>query len=95
MSAHKQAKRKASGKKAKLELPDVDAVFVTYHDAQALVTAAYHVMDQPDHEKLWMALAVLRKGVEAIGRLGKQLDEVDKQLMPFREKYEAASEDGR
>lgn len=52
-------------------------------------------MDQPDREKLWMALAVLRKGVEAIGRLGKQLDKIDEQLVPFRKKYEVACEDGR
>ena len=64
-------------KQAKLELPDVDAVFVTDQDAQALVTAAHYVMNQPDREAL-DGTGSSANGCE-VDRvaLGKQCDGVD------------------
>ena len=92
MSTRKKTTREARRKKSKLKLPNIDAVSNLFSNAQALVSAAYGLLQYSDDKSHWQGLRVLRLGVDALERVSDQLDEADNQLRPFRSKYETGEE---
>lgn len=83
---------KTRRKKSKLKLPNIDAVSNPFNNAQALVSAAYGLLQYSDDKNHWQGLVVLRLGMQALERVSDQLDEADNQLRPFRFKYKTKEE---
>ena len=89
MLNRKKAKSKPSSKITKLQLSDIDALFDVFHSTEALLTAAYEVLDNLDKKENWIALLLLEKGRKDFELLGIKLDRIDSQRASLRNKNEA------
>jgi hypothetical protein len=83
-----EAKGKARSQRPDLDLRDIDAVFDVFHSTEALLTAAYQVLDKLDNKENWIVLLLLEKARNDFELLGKQLDKVGSRLVPFLKKDE-------
>lgn len=88
MSTRKKASPETRRKKSKLKLPNIDAIANPFNYAQALVSAAYGLLQNSDDKNHWQGLVVLRLGMKALEKVSDQLDEADNLLRPLRSMYE-------
>jgi hypothetical protein len=90
MSTRNKPGRAKRPKKARAQLPDLEAAFEAFIDANALVVAACRLLEEGGEKDRGPAVFVLRQGVDALERISDQLEEVHIKLSALRRKRGAS-----